>query len=277
MNTNNKIDILSIGIDPLTISEANTKIAELVSSRKSPSAIIVKPYVEFLVTASKDSSVADMLNTADLCLADGVSLQWAASYLYGSSDKKFLSTIRSGAVWLQKSEWRSEIIPEKMAGATQTKDLLHIAEKNKWKVGIIGGLNSPEQIESAVKERFPGLSKLYTWSGFYKPDTEAEIITSIQEKKLDILFVAMGFPLQEHFMFRNKSKNLASVMIGEGGTFDYEQMGGPIRRAPKWMQKTGTEWFWRLVRQPSRVKRQASIPKFVLLVKKQKKQPTNIV
>lgn len=271
MNKNNKIDILSIGIDPLTISEANSKIAKYIGSKNTKSVIVVKPYVEFLVTASQDSTVANMLNSADLCLADGVSLQWAASYLYGSSNKKLLAIPRSGAIWLQKPEWRSQVIPEKMAGATQTKDLLSMAEKHNWRVGIIGGMNKPEAIEQAVLLRFPKLNYLSTWSGFYSSEAEKEIVLSIQEKKLDLLFVAMGFPRQEEFMFRNKLNNLATVMIGEGGTFDYEQMGGPIRRAPNWMQKTGTEWLWRLVRQPTRLKRQSAIPKFILLVKKQKK------
>lgn len=272
MNTKAKINILSVDIDALTIEQANDAIAKFANQPSgSVSKIIVKPYVEFLVTATKDKEIANILNQADLCLADGVSLQWAASFLYGSPKKKPFKVSRSGLKWLQSQPWRSQIIPEKMAGATQTTALLKLAEANNWRVGIIGGQNTPSQIKEAVSKRFPRLSFLETWSGFYNSEDENIIITTIAESKLDVLFVAMGFPRQEKFMFRNKDKHLAKVLIGEGGTFDYEQMGGPIKRAPLWMQKSGTEWLWRLAKQPKRLKRQLSIPKFVWAVKKQSK------
>jgi N-acetylglucosaminyldiphosphoundecaprenol N-acetyl-beta-D-mannosaminyltransferase len=270
MNKPTKVDILSVQVDALTIKEANNMIASFIHQpRKSASRIVVKPYVEFLVTARRDSKIATMLNTADLCIADGVSLQWAASYLYGEPHKKALKVPRSGLKWLQNSNWRSQIIPEKMAGATQTTDLLYMAEANHWRVGIIGGVNSPDQIKDAVKERFPNLTHLSTWSGFYKLPDEPKLTEDIASAKLDLLLVAMGFPRQEEFMIRNQYNGLAKVMIGEGGTFDYEQMGGPIRRAPMWMQKGGLEWAWRLTKQPKRFSRQLGIPKFVWAVRSQ--------
>jgi len=274
MNNPTKIPILSLNIDPLTISEANNAIAEFVRKPQKISAIVIKPYVEFLVAASKDLQITRELNKADLCIADGVSLQWAASFLYGQpNNKRFLKVPRSGLRWLQDPVWRAQVIPEKMAGATQTADLLRMAEKNGWKVGILGGLNSPSEIQKAIKQRFPKLNSIKTWSGFYEPSSEQSLVTDIAANKLDILFVAMGFPRQENFMFRHKHAHLAKVMIGEGGTFDYEQMGGPIRRSPIWMQKSGTEWLWRLARQPKRFRRQLAIPRFVWAVKRQSKLP----
>ncbi len=278
MTKNKTIDVLGVNITQLTIEQANYAIAQLVEKPlKNRSAIVVKPYVEFLTAAQKDSNIKEILNSADLCIADGVSLQWAASFLYGKPTQKTLKVPRSGLRWLQKSEWRSQVLPEKMAGATQTKALLEIAQAKGWRIGIIGGLNSPEEIRSAVTARFPKLSYVATWKGFFEPEEiarkkETTVIKEIADAKLDILFVAMGFPRQERFMYRNKTNGLAKVMIGEGGTFDYSEMGGPIKRAPVWMQKSGIEWFWRLLRQPKRISRQIAIPKFVWSVKKQSKQ-----
>lgn len=278
MTKSNTIDILGVAVDRLTIEQANTMIAQLVGRpAQNRSAIVVKPYVEFLTASQKDPNIKKILNEANLCIADGVSLQWAASFLYGSPQRKLLKVPRSGLRWLQKPEWRNQVLPEKMAGATQTKALFKLAEQKKWRVGIIGGLNSPRDIHQAVVTLFPNLAYLQTWKGFFEPEEiaqhkEANVVKEIANAKLDILFVAMGFPRQERFMYRNRNNKLAKVMIGEGGTFDYSEMGGPIKRAPVWMQKSGTEWFWRLMRQPKRIVRQSAIPKFVWLVKKQSKR-----
>lgn len=266
-----RISILGVEVDPLTIEQANSAIEELVVDPLESSAIVVKPYVEFLVTAQKSKDVANLLNQADLCLADGVSLQWAASYLYGKPGKKFLAIPRSGLIWLQKPAWRAQVLPAKMAGATQTTDLLKRAERHHWKIGIIGGKNRPIEITSAIQERFPGLGELTVWSGYFESADEPKLVDEIAKSQLDILFVAMGFPRQELFMFRNRDKGLAKVMIGEGGTFDYAEMGGSIRRAPIWIQRGGLEWAWRLFRQPSRISRQLAIPRFVWAVKKSSK------
>lgn len=268
-----KVDILDIHIDTLTIVQANKSIEMLINTYKAGSAVVVQPYVEFLVTAHKDPRIAHILNSASLCLADGVSLQWAASYLYGEpKGKKFLKVIRSGLFWLQRPNWRNQVIPEKMAGATQTKALLNLAESNGWGIGIIGGMNTPETIKKEIMQRFPKIKQLEVWSGYFPPDEEAAIVHDVSQYKLDILFVAMGFPKQELFIDANRDKNLAKVIIGEGGTFDYSEMGGTIKRAPLWMQKSGLEWLWRLLRQPKRIGRQFAIPKFVYLVKKQSKK-----
>ncbi len=277
MKKTNAINILGVEVNQLTIEEANTKIADLVKTPpKGRSAVVVKPYVEFLTSAYKDASLKTILNSADLCIADGVSLQWAASFIYGSPKKSTLKVSRSGLRWLQKPEWRNQILPEKMAGATQTRQLLRLAEKNGWRIGIIGGLNSPDEIKKAVHKQFPKLGYLKTWKGFFEPEEvaqrkEASVVSEIVDAHLDVLFVAMGFPRQERFIYRNRKNNLAKVLIGEGGTFDYNEMGGPIKRAPVWMQRSGTEWLWRLIRQPKRLRRQMAIPHFVWLVKKQSK------
>lgn len=269
-----KIDILGVAVNTLTIKQANENISKLILAHKdSESAVVVQPYVEFLVTAYHQPKIAKILNSTDLCLADGVSLQWAASYLYGEPKaRKLLKTTRSILFWLQKPIWRDQIIPEKTAGATQTKALLHLAEKNGWKIGIIGGINTPKEIKSALESRFPKIEHLHVWSGFYTASEENGIVQDIASHNLDILFVAMGFPRQELFIDRYRANSLAKVLIGEGGTFDYSEMGGPINRAPLWMQKTGLEWLWRLLKQPKRIGRQLAIPKFIYLVKKQSKK-----
>lgn len=263
---NNRVDIAGVKIDPLTINQANTSIANIISNNYARSYYVVKPYVEFVVRANKDEAIKDILNRADLVLADGVSLQWAASYLYGTPKHKFAKMLRSGLVWLQNPRWRSQILPDKMSGANQTIPLLHLAEKHNWRVGIIGSFSKPEALKTNIQTRFKKLNNIFTWSGYFEPSDETKLIDEIKSAKLDILFVAMGFPRQELFISRNLDSKIAKVIIGEGGTFDYDQFGGKFKRAPKWMQNAGIEWLWRLLIQPSRVYRQLAIPKFLILI-----------
>jgi len=267
-----RVNILGVEVDPLTIADANNVIVQLIAQPAKKSYYVVKPYVEFFVTSMGDPKIQSILNDADLVLADGVSVQWAASYLYSNPRQAFLKTWRSLLFWLQKPQWKNQILPEKMAGANQTYPLLQLAEKNGWRVGIIGGNNPPKSTKLAIQKRFPKLKYIEVWNGYFSPTEEKDITTQISHEKLDILFVAMGFTRQELFIDRNLNNNLATVMIGEGGTFDYNEFGGSIKRTPKWIQKIGLEWLWRLFRQPKRIKRQLSIPKFIFSIRRQAKK-----
>ena len=82
-------------------------------------------------------------------------------------------------------------------------------------------------------------------------EDQPEIIERINAAKPDILFVALGNPKQELWMGRNKAKLDAGVMIGVGGTFNF--IAGRVKRAPKWMQKSGLEWIYRIVQEPGRL------------------------
>jgi len=262
-----RVDVLGLQIDTLTIAQANAEILRLVQTPRHDSYYVVKPYVEFFIKARTSVKIQDILNQADLVLADGISLQWAASYLYGKPQHALLKLPRSGLLWLRKSGWITQIIPERMAGINQTYPLLELCEKHNMRIGVLGGTRVEAQhVKRELKKRFIGIKHLYTWGGYISAQQESEVIVDIQTKNLDILFVAQGFSLQEEFIYRNKAKGLATVMIGEGGTFNYKELGGVIPKAPTWMQRFGLEWLWRLFCQPQRIKRQLAIPKFIYRV-----------
>lgn len=264
-----KINILDIDVDNLNIKEANEAISHFVNDSNKPTRYVVKPYVDFMVHAQKDSDIKKILSEADLVLPDGVSLQWAASYLYGNPKKAFLKTSRSLLFWIQKPTWRNQILQENSGGPNQTIPLLKTAETNNWKIGILGG--RPDEVatrRSNLMKMFPKLENVYCWHGYFDDSDEEKFLNDIKVKNLDILFVAMGFPKQEKFIYSNKDKNLAKVLIGEGGTFDYNQLGGDAKRAPKKIQRLGLEWLWRITIQPRRVTRLYSVLKFIILNKR---------
>ncbi len=273
MNNNqiDRVNVLGTMIDKLTITEANNQISKLASDNSNRSFYVVKPYVEFLVKAQDDKKLQQVLNDADLVLADGTSVQWAASYLYAKPRGKYFKLLASLLFWIQNDTWRSSIVPAKMAGASQTFPLFKIAEEKGWKVGIVGGKDSADRKKSIMKI-FPKLAGLNVWSGYYDESDEPKLVADIKAAKLDILFVATGFAKQELFIAKYIKHNLARVLIGEGGTFDYKEFGGDIKRAPIWIQKIGLEWLWRLIIQPSRIIRQIAVPKFIYRVRRQGKK-----
>lgn len=272
----NKLEILGIGIDNISIESANLKIQHFVNNHKDTSYYVVKPYVSFMVKANSDSKIKEILNNADLVLPDGVSLQWAGSYLYGRPKKAFLKLIRSLLFWMQKPDWRNQILSHNFAGPNQTIPLLKIAEDNNWKIGIIGGnLDEVNTRTKNLETMFPRLKNIYCWQGYLDIRNNKHILKGIENKNLDILFVAMGFPKQEQFIYNNIDNNLATVMIGEGGTFDYNELGGKTKRASHNVQKFGLEWLWRIIIQPKRLIRVFDIIKFIYLINKYSREIKN--
>lgn len=268
-NRYQKVKILNIEFDLLTPSESIDYMADYLESAKKESIYVVKPYVEFMTAAHDDGELANILNTAELCLADGVSLQWAASYLYGQpkSSKNFLVLAKSLLVDLQKPAWRQQIISERGAGVDVTARLFKRAEKEGWRIGIINGRpDKTTQTTQNIRSIFPQLKLINVWPGYFSASKEKNIIDEVKKAKLDLLFVARGFPIQEKFIYRYRDHGLARILIGEGGSFDYDQLGGPIRRAPKVWRQLGLEWLWRLFRQPKRFGRMMAIPRFIYLV-----------
>jgi len=266
------VNILGVRIDVVTIKGLNRVILNRIKQKSGRPLVIFKPYVEFLSLASRNDGIRKLLNKSDINAPDSVALQWAASYLYGEPK------IRAGRFHLlyslifrmQNKPWLRQILPERMAGVDQTLPLLKAAGRLHLKIGIIGGPRDTEETRKQVGKRFAG-ADVHVWSGYFHPSEERNIVKEVAVQDFDILFCAMGFPKQEKFIIEHKNQLNCKVIIGEGGSFDYDQLGGSIKRAPGFIRKIGFEWFWRLLLQPKRVRRQLAIPQFISNVAKQKK------
>ena len=113
-------------------------------------------------------------------------------------------------------------------------------------------------------ENYPGLDVAGHIDGYFS-DSQL-VVDTINRSRANIVFVAMGSPKQEEWIARHRDNIHASILMGVGGTFDV--VSGRVRRAPGVFQRTGTEWLYRLVREPGRIKRQMVLPKFVWMVVK---------
>ncbi len=223
------VNILGINLSQLQKKELLKKLSYFLNN-SSEQHYLVTPNPEIILQAGNDEEFFYILNQADLAPADGFGLKLAA-YLTGHCLPRF-------------------------PGADLTKELLKIAEHNQLKTLILNwenGLSTKSDLENSLIKRFTNLNfKVINISR--NKFLAREIIQEIKNFSPILMFVTLGFPDQEKLIYHNLKK-LPSVKLalGVGGTFDF--LSGKIQRAPKIMRYFGLEWFWRLIQQPTRIKR----------------------
>jgi N-acetylglucosaminyldiphosphoundecaprenol N-acetyl-beta-D-mannosaminyltransferase len=267
-----RLNILGINIDSLTIEQATSYLVAQASQPSSAPIYVVKPYVEFMTRAAHDKHVRDLLNDADLSVPDGVSLNWAAYYLYGGKHNLLRWFLTLTQIITRPKAVRSRL-PESFAGTNFTLHLLRAAAQANVKVFLVGSpkQNSIESTAIFIRKTIPGISIVGSHSGRMRGMSFGQInkawqdsvAIDINKTKPDLILVGMGFPLQEQVIARLVNLVDHGVFVGEGGTFDYQELGGKRKKAPTFMQKIGLEWLWRLILEPKRIKRQLAIPSFM--------------
>lgn len=225
--TNPAIAILGVPFDPVTMSEAIAIVGRMVASRRPH--YVVTANVDFLAQARADVELRRILMDAHLVLCDGTPVVWA-SRLLGNP------------------------LPERVAGADLAPQLIRIASEKNLRLFFLGG--TPESMERAigkVKTTHPRLQI----DGYSPPFDHLlemdhdEIKRRIAQAAPDMLFVCFGCPKQEKWIAMHYQSLGVPVAVGVGGTIDF--LAGQLKRAPLWMQRTGTEWIFRLLQEPRRL------------------------
>ena len=261
------VKVLGIGFHNLSRAEAGRAIEEL--ARAGVKAYVVKPYSEYMPPAARDASLREVLNGADLCLADGIGILWAAHYLSlsGGPLRALAQLALSLAALAVNPKAVRHPLKENMAGVDLTDEMLTDLESARSRIFLLGG--SEKEVHGArrwVEGRFPGLNVVGARNGYFDVEGEqnGEVLRTIDEAGPDVLLVAMGFPRQEKWIVANLPRLRVKVAVAEGGSFSF--VSGGVSRAPRWLRRVGLEWLYRLLRQPWRVRRQLAIPQFVWLV-----------
>jgi N-acetylglucosaminyldiphosphoundecaprenol N-acetyl-beta-D-mannosaminyltransferase len=224
-----RIQLLGVGIDNVTMPEAVLKVESAIKNNRG--AYAVTPNVDHLIKLQKDAEFKKIYDQADCVFADGMPLLWAG---------KFLGTP----------------FKEKISGSDLFPELCKLSAEKGYRVFFMGGRDgAAEKAAETLKKRFPGLQVVGIYSppmGFEKNKAENnKIIQMIRQAKADILFVGLGAPKQEKWVYSYRALYDAGISIGIGVTFEF--VAGMVTRAPKWMQKAGLEWFWRLMMEPKRL------------------------
>ena len=237
-----KIEIMGVPFDNVTMDEAISHARELLAG--SEPCYCVTPNSEIVYEAMRNPELLSVLRGAAMVLPDGAGVVLAS---------KLLKTP----------------LKEKVAGVDFADRLLALLCEQGGKVYLLGSAPGiAEQAAAKMIEKHPGLQICGMADGYFKD--AAPVIEAINASEPDVLFVCLGAPKQEFFMRDHLGEIHAKLMIGLGGSLD--SFAGTVKRAPKWMIKLNLEWFYRLLKQPSRLGRMMRLPKFLLAVLLRKDQ-----
>lgn len=168
----------------------------------------------------------------------------------------------AGAVWALEKKGCKNVA--KIPGCELWLDIVSKYHASKT-FYIVGGKEAIiQQVIIQLKTDFPQINIVNFRNGYIKSENEKTmLLADIKELKPDVVFVAMGSPKQEMLMEEIQQVHSA-VYQGLGGSFDVYT--GTVKRAPKWWVKNNLEWAYRLVKQPSRIKRQIHLVKFLVML-----------
>lgn len=232
------IDILGVNISKLNMDLA-VKTAEGFLNDEGFHCIYT-PNSEIVMSAYKNDEFREIINKADMRTADGIGLVHAAKIL-GSP------------------------LEERVAGFDLVMKLLErLPEMGKSAFFFGSAPGVADEAKAKLEEKFPGINICGTANGFFDEAREKEIIAEIGEKKPDLLLVCLGSPKQENWINAHRDELSCHLAMGVGGTLDV--IAGKVQRAPKIFIKLGLEWFYRLLKQPSRIGRMMALPKFLFTV-----------
>lgn len=231
-----KIDVMGVQFDNVSMEEALEKAKVLLEQQEA--SYCVTPNAEIVYEAMHDQDFCALLNGAALVLPDG------AGTVLGA---KLLGTP----------------LKQKVAGIDFAANLLGVLEESGKKLYLLGGKPGIGELAAEkMLEKHPKLQICGIADGYFKDETP--VIEKINAARPDVLFVCLGAPKQEKFMYAHKNELQVRLMIGLGGSLD--GFAGTVKRAPKWMIRLQLEWLYRLIKEPWRLGRMMRLPKFVLAV-----------
>jgi N-acetylglucosaminyldiphosphoundecaprenol N-acetyl-beta-D-mannosaminyltransferase len=223
-----RINVLGVGISVLNLKTALAAIAQAVKTKQKGYICITG--VHGVMEAQDNPGFRQILNHAFLCTPDGMPMVWAGK-LHGHSE---MNRVYGPDLMLDVCAW---------------------SESSECRHFFCGGAEGvAEQLAGKLKARFPKLQVTGCYTPPFRPLTESEesqLSEMVRNAKPDILWVGLSTPKQEKFMAQYLLKLDVTLMVGVGAAFDFHS--GRVRQAPRWIQRSGLEWFYRLCQEPRRL------------------------
>jgi len=189
--------------------------------------------------------------------------------LLASFNRKESIIIPDGIGVVLSSKMVGNKVEQKIAGIEVMNGLLNKCGVENKPVYLLGAKREVlEKCKEKIISTYPSINIIGEHDGYFDIANCPELIQDIVSKKPYVLFVAMGCPRQEKFIAKYMDILPCSIFMGVGGSFDV--FAGIVKRAPEWMIKSGLEWMYRVSKEPYRIKRLGSIPKFLFIVFKDK-------
>lgn len=232
------VKILGVKFHNVTLDEALGRFVHLLEGERLGT--VFTPNPEIVMAAQDDNELKNILLEGDLVIPDGIGVIYA-SKVHGLG------------------------LQHRVPGIELMNKILKHCNTNRLSIYLFGG--KPGVAEKAavkIKEAYPNLIIKGHQHGYYDEVESLTIVDRINETKPDVLFVALGAPRQEKWIANNRKILNAKVAMGVGGSLDV--WAGVAKRAPLIFQKIHLEWFYRLMKDPSRIGRMMVLPKFMLKV-----------
>lgn len=232
--TQERVNILGVTFDNVNMQEAVNRGKAMLETEAKDT--VYTPNPEIVIEAYRDDKLQTHLNEGSLVIPDGIG-------------------VVIGSRIIRKP------LKERVAGYDFIQNMFDYLKDTDKTVYFYGA--KPGVAEKAAKEmmaKYHGLKVVGTCDGYEKDNNK--ILQDIIEKSPDMLLVGLGAPKQECWICDNKSVLPCRMYVGVGGSFD--GMAGLVKRAPEIFIKLNLEWFYRLMKQPSRWKRMLRLPLFLI-------------
>ena len=231
-----KTNIRGVNFDNLTLNETVERI--LSRLHKGEQTAVFTPNSEIVQACIDDNSLYEIINSAEVICPDGIGVIKAA---------KILKTP----------------LKEKVAGIEVGEKLIASLTDGSKSIFFLGSKPGIAELAAdSLQKKYAGIRIAGTNDGYFQKEGEENdrIIEKINASGADVLFVCLGAPAQERWIYANRNKLNVTVLLGLGGSLD--GYAGVVKRAPKVFIKLGLEWFYRLLCEPWRFKRMLKLPKF---------------
>ena len=204
------------------------------------------PNSEIIVNAAKDDELKKIIEQADLVIPDGIGLVYASRIM---------------GVPLRERVTGIDFLEAILGYLEETGQSIFFLGS---KPGDAGQPSIAEQAARKMKDKYKNLKVAGTHHGYFNFQDEDSLVKLINESGADFLCAALGSPKQEKFVVNHQNQLKVKGAIGVGGSLDV--WAGTLKRAPEFYRNHGLEWLYRLIQQPSRYKRMAVLPLFMIKV-----------
>lgn len=220
-----RVKLLSAKVDTYTFDETIEQMIRIIEQRKITQHVVVNANKINLLY--KEPKLKKIVNSCELINADGQSVVWA--------DRLF-----------------NRAIPERVTGIDLFEKMIEVAAKKNYRVYYLGSKTDVvKEVVRRHQEEYPALKVAGYMDGYFDRNKSVEVAEEIAATHPDILFLAIPTPEKEYWLDQYKEILNIPLLIGVGGSFDV--VAGKVKRAPRWMQKIGMEWFYRFSQEPRRM------------------------
>jgi len=242
-----RVSVAGCPIDPLTFAETLARIERLISAGTPTQHCVVNAHKAVLM--ERDLRLREIVSGCALVNADGQSIVWAARIL-------------------------GQPLPERVTGIDLFQALLQLAADRGYGVYFLGA--KPAVVEKVVARarREHARLRICGWRhGYWTDDEVGDLIAAVRTSNADLLFLGIPSPRKEYWLAEHLQALGVPFCMGVGGSFDV--YAGEVKRAPRWMQRTGLEWVFRFAQEPGRMWRRYLLGNlsFLLLVLRYRLRP----